>query len=142
MMKIHYLVVGLSRTKYKTILEYLDNIFKRYEIIYYFMNDESENDFYDTEILGNRNYHLIDYDIKKFKDYIKKYGSNYKYNSADLQYHKVMVMFNNIKNYNDGDIIIRGRSDFLPIFNDSGLLNKNNPEKGWKHFNKTVNKTN
>ena len=34
-MKIHYLVVGLSRTKYKTILEYLDNIFKRYEIIYY-----------------------------------------------------------------------------------------------------------
>ena len=37
-MKIHYLVVGLPRT-YKTILEYLDNIFKRYEIIYYFMND-------------------------------------------------------------------------------------------------------
>lgn len=135
-MKIHYLVVGLSRNEYKIVLEHLDNIFKRYEIVYYFMNDESENDFYDTKILGNRDYHLIDYNINAFKEYIKKYGSNYKYKNADIQFYKVMVMFNNIKNYTDGDIIIRGRSDFLPIFNDSGLNDKNNPEKGWKYFKK------
>ena len=38
------------------------------------MNDESENDFYDTEILGNRNYHLIDYDIKNLKTILKSMG--------------------------------------------------------------------
>ena len=146
-MKIHYLVVGLSRNDYKIVLEHLDNIFKRYEIIYYFMNDESENDFYDIKILGNRNYHIIDYNIDTFKEYIKKYGHlkkykfshnlrKYKYKNADIQFYKVMVMFNNIKNYNEGDIIIRGRSDFVPIFNDSGLNDKNNPEKGWKYFKK------
>jgi len=131
-MKIHYLLCGLTRT-YKEVIQKLNVIFSKYDIKYYVMDDPSLNDYFDKSFLKKYNYHIVNFNFNEFKDHIiQKYGKQYKFTKIDIQFYKVYYLFNTITDYGDGDIIIRGRTDFFPVFNNSGLFNKKIPCKGWK----------
>lgn len=97
------------------------------------MDDPSLNNYFDKSFLKKYNYHIVNFNFDEFKDHIiQKYGKQYKFTKRDIQFYKVYYLFNTITDYGDGDIIIRGRTDSFPVFNNSGLINKKIPCKGWK----------
>jgi hypothetical protein len=77
------------------------------------MDDPSLNDYFDKSFLKKYNYHIVNFNFNEFKDHIiQKYGKQYKFTKIDIQFYKVYYLFNTITDYGDGDIIIRGRTDF------------------------------
>lgn len=130
-MKIHYLLCGLPRSYINTI-KYINNLFNEYSIIYYIIEDHTQGEQFAIDKLDVE-YRRCLFNIQEFKHHIdSKYGKGYRYNNIDIQFYKVYKLFNQIVEYEEDDIVIRGRTDMLPFFNNSGLKNKELPEKGWK----------
>lgn len=156
-MKIHYLFVGLPdhhnfsgvSSYRKTILELL-KIFSNYEIHFYFLDDDYYKLYFDKTFLDelNINYTIGTFNYSEYVNFCIKNNKNKetydinmmtrsnpdkKKRAGYIQYYKVYKIFKLIKDYNEGDIVVRGRTDYIPIFNDSNLADINKPEKGWSN---------